>query len=313
MTQLELVDGVVRGAAFLEGLPGRSATVVGLAPEAAAAARLLHAAGARVRVEPGATRADLTGDALVVVTVATALRVPAVVAAREAGVPVLGDLDLAWLVTEADAFALTGGSGTGAALHLASALVDDRALLVAPTVEQLAAVQVFRPRVAVILPGAEPLAVRLIAHQTARDCLVLSDDDPGARAVARSARGHVVWLSAVHALDHGVYIARGRIAARLNGHVEEICPVAGIPPAQHESALAAVACALWTGLDPEVIGQFLIRRFALELPRVDSRLRHVMLGRVAWVRGVIEVAGSRAAPARSGIPARSDVASTMRL
>jgi len=160
MTQLELVDGVVRGAPFLEGLTGRSATVVGLAREAAAAARLLHAAGARVRVEPVATCADLTGDALVVVTVPTALRVPAVVAAREAGVPVLGDLDLAWLVTEADAFALTGGSGTGAASHLAAALVDDRALLVEPTVDQLAAVQVFRPRVAVILPGAERATAR---------------------------------------------------------------------------------------------------------------------------------------------------------
>lgn len=286
MTQLELVDGVVRGAAFLESLTGRSTSVVGLARETAAAARLLHAAGARVRVEPVATRADLTGDALVVVTVASALRAPAVVAARDAGVPVLGDLDLAWLVTEADAFALTGGSSAGAASHLAAALVDDRALLVEPTVDQLAAVQVFRPRVAVILPGAEPLAVRLIAHQTARDCLVLSNDDPGARAVARSARGHVVWLSTAHALDRGVYIARGRIVARLNGHVEEICPVAGIPPAQREPALAAVACALWTGLDPEVIGQVLIQRFAIERPLPDSLLKPVMLGRVGRFFGL---------------------------
>jgi len=289
MTQLELVDGVVRGAPFLQSLTGRSTTVVGLAGETPAAERILHAAGARVRVEPVATRADLTGDALVVVTVATALRAPAVVVARDAGVPVLGDLDLAWLVTESDAFALTGGSSAGAASHLAAALaaalVDDRALLVEPTVDQLAAVQVFRPRVAVILPGAEPLAVRLIAHQTARDCLVLSDDDPGARAVARAARGHVVWLSAAHALDRGVYIARGRIAARLNGHVEEICPAAGIPAAQREATLAAVACALWTGLDPELIGQVLVRRFAIERTESDSFLKPVMLGRVtSWVR-----------------------------
>ena len=286
MTQLELVDGVARGAPFLAGLTGRSTTVIGRANDAAAAAQLLHAAGARVRVEPVATRADLTGDALVVVTVATALRVPVVVAAREAGVPVLGDLDLAWLATEADAFALTGGSSAGAASHLAAVLVDDRALLVEPTADQLAAVQVFRPRVAVILPGAEPLAVRLIAHQTARDCLVLSNDDPGTRAVACPARGHVVWLSATHALDHGVYIARGRIAARLNGRVEEICPVAGIPLAQREPALAAVACALWIGFDPDVIGQALMRHFAIERAESDAFLKPVMLGRVtSWVRG----------------------------
>src|SRR5258706_16120290 len=92
MTQLELVDGVVRGAGFLESLAGRTTTVVGLAREAAAAARLLHGAGARVRVEPVATQADLTGDALVVVTVATAPRVPAGVAARGAGLPGPGGL-----------------------------------------------------------------------------------------------------------------------------------------------------------------------------------------------------------------------------
>src|SRR5437764_674690 len=156
MTQLELVDGMVRGVAFLQPLCRRLMTVVGFAREAAAAARLLHTAGAELRVEPLNTRADLTGDALVVVTVAAGLRAP-----------------------------------------------------------------------------------------------------------ARAARAHVVWLSTAHALDHGVYVARGRIAARLNGHVEEICPVAGIPEPQLEPALAAAACALWAGLDPDAIGHALVRRFAI--------------------------------------------------
>jgi UDP-N-acetylmuramoylalanine--D-glutamate ligase len=287
MTQLDLVDGVVRGAGFVEPLRGRSVTVVGLAREAAAAARLLHAAGARVRMEPVATGADLTGEALIVITVATALRTPAVVAARAAGVPVLGDLDLAWLVSEADAFALMGGSSAAAA-RLVSTLVAARAALMEPTIDQLAAMQVYRPRVAVILPGAEPLAVRLIAHQTSRDCLVLSQDDPGSRAVARAARAHVVWVSAMHALDHGVYIARGRVAARLNGHVEEICPIAGIPETQLEATLAAAACALWAGLDPEAIGTELIKRFAIERPASDGLLMPVMVGRVgSWLRHLV--------------------------
>src|SRR5207244_6907386 len=93
---------------------------------------------------------------------------------------------------------------------------------------QLSAMQVFRPRVAVILRGAPPIAVRLVRHQTGRDCLVVTDD-PALRALAGVSRARVVWLSPEHALDHGVYVAFSRIAARLNGRVEEICPVDGIP------------------------------------------------------------------------------------
>ena len=312
MTQLELVDGVVRGAAFLEQLAGRPVTVIGTPREAAAVAKTLQAAGAQVRVEPVATRADLTGNALVVVTAATALRARAIVAARQAGVTVLGDLDVAWLASGAEAFAITGGADAGAATELAAALLtahdrsvvafgDDATgvahegdvLLVEPSVDQLSAMQVFRPRVAVILRGAAPLAVRLIGHQTARDCLVVADD-PALRAVARVSRARVVWLSPEHALDHGVYVARGRIAARLNGHVEEICAVAGIPAPELEATLAAVACALWAGLDPEAIGAALTRRFALEPGRADRLLTPVVVGRVSFGLASARTLASRA-------------------
>src|SRR5437773_5249789 len=62
MTQLELLDGVVRGSAFLEQLTGRPVTVIGKAREAAAVAKTLQTAGAEVRMEPVATRVDLTGN-----------------------------------------------------------------------------------------------------------------------------------------------------------------------------------------------------------------------------------------------------------
>jgi UDP-N-acetylmuramoylalanine-D-glutamate ligase len=287
MTQLELVDGAVRGSAFLEQLTGSPVTIVGQAREAAAVVKILQAAGAQVRVEAAATRVDLTGDALVVVTGATALHARAVVAARQAGVAVLGDLDVAWLASGAEAFAITSGAEAGTATALAAAILaahdrsvvsytDEAAggtresdvLLVEPSVDQLSAMQVFRPRVAVILRGAQPLAVRLIEHQTARDCLVVTDD-PALRALAGVSRAGVVWLSPEHAVDHGVYVARGRIAARLNGHVEEIGPVDGVPATELEATLAAVACALWAGLDPEAIGTALTRRFLAERDRVD--------------------------------------------
>jgi UDP-N-acetylmuramoylalanine--D-glutamate ligase len=53
-----------------------------------------------------------------------------------------------------------------------------------------------------------------------------------------------------------VFVAGGWIAARLNGHVERICPVEDITlRGQHnvENVLAATACVLWTGMAPAAI------------------------------------------------------------
>jgi UDP-N-acetylmuramoylalanine-D-glutamate ligase len=290
MTPLDLVEGAVRGVAFLESLARRPVTVVGLKRDAAAAIRLLEARGADVRVEPVATTADLTREALLVVADARALAEPAVTAARDAGVLVLSDLDVVWLASGVEAFAITGGQDPGAATHLAGAVLATRArtvgvvdgidcdvedadvLLVEPSPNHLATMQVFRPRVAILLRGADGLAARLTTHQTMRDCLVVADDDPELRGVARATRAHVVWLSATRALEHGVYVARGQVTARLNGHVEEICQAPAVPVPQLEAALAAVACALWAGLDSDAIGAALGRRFAVQRA-IGDRLR----------------------------------------
>ena len=282
MTPLELVEGAVRGVAFLESLAGRPVTVIGHAEGAARAERLLQARDADVRVDGPFTVVDLTGEALVVVTDAHALDAPAVVQARAAGVLVLSDLDVAWLASGVEAFAITGGRDPRSATRLTAAVLAQRArtvgvvddavcevddadvLLVEPSPAHLAAIQVFRPRVAILLRGAEPSAARLTTHQTMRDCLVVADDDPDLRDVARATRAHVVWLSATRALEHGVYVARGQVASRLNGQVEEICSAPALPIAQLEAVLAAVACALWAGLDSEAIGAALVRRFVMD-------------------------------------------------
>ena len=294
MTQVELVEGEVRGATFLESLAPGSISVVGPLHDASPALRLLLEAGAYVRVvpEPARPGADLTGAAVVVVTTPSALKDPAVAAAREAGVLVLSDLDVAWLVQGVETFAIAGGAET--ATQLAAAALGTHArfvnilgtdegggygepdfLVVAPSSDQLATMQVFRPRVAVMLRGANPLAVRLTARQSARDCLVLLDDDPIMVRLARATRAHVVWLSTGHPLEHGVYVEDGFIAARLNGYVEEICPAPRLSPVYLEDALAAVACALWAGLDPGLIGKTLTRRFATERVGADRIGRQV--------------------------------------
>jgi len=330
MTQLELVDGALRGEAFLAALKDARVTVVGLARQTTTAARLLHGAGARIRVEPVFTRADLTTEHLVVVTAAAALDSPAVAGARAAGVLVLGELDLGWCATEAEALAVADGPAAGVVVRFARAILahqgrpvlaaggaepelvacapgfsPDGLLLVEPSPAQLATAQCFRPRVAVVVAGSRAQDLdRLLAHQTPRDCVVLDADDADARTLAGAARARVLWCSATGALDHGVYIARGRIAARLNRRVEEICPVAGLSRGLLPAALAAVACALWAGMAPDAIGD------ALAPGRLAAAVRPVVNGPAAlappvdlWRRAARpddQGPGSRAPWARSG-------------
>jgi UDP-N-acetylmuramoylalanine-D-glutamate ligase len=279
MTEMEWWDGLLRGDAFLASLEHARVIVLGHARQAAAATRLLRQAGADVRVEPMFTRADLSGVNLVVVTAGGAVDSPAVAAARAAGVTVLGELDLGWCATEADTLAIVGPGADGAVRFAAAVLgrqgrevvsagenetgladwpvafSPDGLILVAPSRAELATVQIFRPRVAVVMPGAGLMPkAALFANQTPRDCLVLDAEDADARRLAHEARASVLWCSVAGALDHGVYVAGGRIASRLNGHVEEICPVAGLSTAVLPAALAAVACALWVGMAPDAIG-----------------------------------------------------------
>jgi UDP-N-acetylmuramoylalanine--D-glutamate ligase len=284
MLTLDHVPTTTRGALFLDALAGRPVTVVGFAREAAPALRRLHAAGAHVRrLDPGKPAANLAGEALVVVTAAAALHSFPVAAARAAGVRVLSDLDVAWCATEADAFALAGGRSAtrGGALFTAvlaahgrlvgslpepdGAAPDPDVVLVEPTIDQIAAIQAFRPRVAAVLPGAEPIAPRLLAQQTASDCLVLSADDPHGAAIARAGRAPALWLSATRPVNRGVYVERGRITARLNGSLEDIGPAHGVADADLEPALLATACALWMGLAPRTIGAALARCLDVEI------------------------------------------------
>src|SRR5688500_2021999 len=125
-------DLALRGPAYLETLRGRRVVVVGIARSGVAAARVCHAAGAEVVVTDAKPLAALGAAAralpalgaryvpdaeavaevrradLVVVSPGVPFDVPVTSAARNAGVPVIGELELGWRATEADTIAITG-------------------------------------------------------------------------------------------------------------------------------------------------------------------------------------------------------------
>jgi UDP-N-acetylmuramoylalanine--D-glutamate ligase len=134
---------------------------------------------------------------------------------------------------------------------------------------QLDTTELLRPRVAAVLNVTPDhldrhktferyvlAKSRIFANQTPADCAVLNADDPVAASFASRTRARVLWFSRLKPLDHGVFVSDAWIVAKLNGDAEEICPLTEIPlRGQHnvENALAAAACALWTGLSPESI------------------------------------------------------------
>src|SRR5882724_5613799 len=268
--------------------------------------------GVRLVTGSGDPMAAFAGAELVVVSPGVPLDTPALGSARARQVPIIGELELGWRATEADTIAITGTNGktTTTALTGSILALQPRPVLVAGNIGtplaahalefptdglvvcevssfQLETTELFQPRVAVVLnltpdhldrhrtfEAYGDAKVRIFANQTAADCAVLNADDEATRQMASRARAPIVWFSRRRELSHGVFVRDGRIAAKLNGHVEEICPLSEIfLRGQHnvENVLAATACALWTGVSPAAI------RAAI------ARFRGVA-HRIEWVR-----------------------------
>jgi UDP-N-acetylmuramoylalanine--D-glutamate ligase len=238
--------------------------------------------------------AAFEGAELVVVSPGVPLELPALAAARACGVPVIGELELGWRVMEAELIAITGTNGKTTTTTLTGELVGGtgRPLLVGGNIGtplcahaldfpadglavaevssfQLDTIELLRPRVAAVLNVTPDhldrhktferyveAKAKIFANQMPTDCAVLNADDPVAATLAPRTHARVLWFSRLTPLDHGVFVREGWIVAKLNGHVEEICPLSEIPlRGQHnvENVLAAAACALWAGLSPESI------------------------------------------------------------
>jgi UDP-N-acetylmuramoylalanine--D-glutamate ligase len=331
----EEMSGNDRGQAYRRWLDGRTVSVVGLARSGIAAARLIRRLGGRVLASDSGAPESLSAEAwqleregcrlwtgghpaeafdraeLVVVSPGVPLTLPALDAVKARGVPVIGELELGWLVMEADLIAITGTNGKTTTTTLTGELLraQVRPTLVAGNIGtplsehaldfpadglvvaevssfQLESTARFHPRVAAVLNitpdhldrhGTLERYVeskaRILANQSAADCAILNSDDPMAAALASRAPGQVLWFSRLQPLRHGVFVRDGWIVAKLNGHVEPICPVGEITlRGQHnvENVLAATACALWTGMAPEVI-----RRGIAEFRGVEHRIERV--------------------------------------
>ena len=264
-------------------LADRRVVVVGAARSGLAAAELARSRGARVTVtdlrtdvealavwRPGDVTLELGGHRprtfaaadLIVLSPGVPPRQPAVDVARRAGVPVIGEIELAWRLLEGRVIAITGTKGksttttlVGRMLEAAgldarvsgnigralSAQVDGSTARTVHVVEvssfQLETTETFRPWIAVLLNlSADHLdrhaseaeyadaKARIFSRQGAADWAVVNADDPAALALAARGAARQLPFAIETRLDEGVGLEGDAIVHRTAAGARRLVP-----------------------------------------------------------------------------------------
>ena len=266
---------------------GQQVVVVGAARSGIAAAELLVRRGARVRLQDlktqideetrlraagvevqlgGHDEASLLAADLIVLSPGVPVEQPALAAARRAGVPMIGELELASRWLRGRIVAITGTKGksttttlTGRMLEAGgrrvlvggnigralSAQVDESTEDTIHVVEassfQLESTETLRPWIAVLLnfspdhldrhASVDAYArakARIFANQGEGDWAVLNADDPPALALAGTPRARRLLFSTQRRLADGVVIIGGAIVRRTGEGEQPLVPLSAI-------------------------------------------------------------------------------------
>jgi UDP-N-acetylmuramoylalanine--D-glutamate ligase len=311
---------------------GKKVLVVGLGKSGLAAALFLRRRGAQVTVSDVRSAEQLGKDIpalleegiaveagghglltfrrqdLIVVSPGVPLNTPELVQVRRFGLPILGELELAFRFLKGKTIAITGSNGkttttalTGEILNApvggnigipVIALVDesrdDAWSVLEVSSFQLETTEHFRPDIAVVLnvtpdhldrhgtfENYVAAKERIFANQTAEDALVLNADDDVTQRMAARAKSRVFWFSAKRVVRQGAFVHEGAIVFRSSelGAPEFILKVENVPLKGHhnvENVLAAACAARLAGIAPETI------RAAVEtFKAVEHRLEYV--------------------------------------
>ena len=262
-----VVVGAARsGVAAAELIAGRGGLVVLTdVRETIAEAKRLKDVG--VTLELGGHRADTLASAeLIVLSPGVSPRLPIVDRARQRGVPVISEVELASRWLRGRIVAVTGTKGkstttvlTGRILEAAgktaivggnvgtalSSQVEQTAPDVIHVVEtssfQLELIETFQPWIAVFLnlspdhldrhvtfgEYAEAKA-RIFANQTSSDAMVINADDPQVLDIARRGRAKQVLFGMADSIDEGVTVTGDHVAYRSASGDRPLLPLSSI-------------------------------------------------------------------------------------
>ena len=198
---------------------------------------------------------------ILLISPGVAIDSPIVLAAREKGIPVTGELEVASQLADGTLVALTGTNGKtttvsllgeiyraagklayvagniGYPLSAAAMLSKPEDMLVAEVSSfQLETTDTFRPRVAAVLNVTEDhlnrhytmenyIAVKrhIFDRQKPCDTAVLNWDDAACRAMAEGLAAKVAFFSRKEAVEAGACVIGGKIVIRWNGEEKTVC------------------------------------------------------------------------------------------
>src|SRR5579863_705753 len=315
-------------------LNGKRVLVVGLGKSGVASALFLSKRGATVAVSDAKSQEQLRDEIpllldhgisvetgqhgertfrdqdLIVVSPGVPVDVPQLVHARERGIPVIGEVELAAQFLKGHVIAITGSNGKTTTTTLVGAIISaagrnalvggnigtpaitfvDRAgdeawVVLEVSSFQLETIETFHPQIAVVL-NVTPDHLdrhgsfdnylsakgRIFENQTGKDFAVLNADNEPADAMASQTKAAVHRFSRTKEVN-GAFVRGDEIVWRGADGDHEIMPVGEISlKGAHnvENVLAAVAVGMLAGVEPKQI-----RRAVASFHAVEHRLEYV--------------------------------------
>jgi UDP-N-acetylmuramoylalanine--D-glutamate ligase len=322
-------------------IEGKRVLVVGLGKSGIASALFLADRGARVAVSDTKSEEELHHEIpqlldrgvvveagyhnertfkeqeLIVISPGVPSDVPQLEQARRAGIPVIGEVELAARYLKGQIVAITGSNGKTTTTTLAGEIIaasgkptlvggnigtpaisfvatatDDTWVVLEVSSFQLETIETLDPKIAVVLnvtpdhldrhhtfENYAAAKARIFENQTAADFAVLNADDSTCAAMAGKTKAPVYWFSRQHVVEHGAYVRGGEIVWRDGDREQAIMPAAeiGLKGAHNVENVLAGVCA---GVLAGVDSAD-IRRAVAAFKAVEHRLEYV-----ATIRGV---------------------------
>lgn len=248
---------------------------------------------------------------LIVTSPGVALTIEPIIQAKALKIPIVGEMELAFKYSKSPFIAITGTNGKTTTTALCGQILKDAGrnvfvggnignpliseinnytkndIIIAETSSfQLETVQLFKPKIAIILNITPDHLDRhksmeeyvrckanIFKAQTESDFLILNYDDLQVRKLAQDAKSKVIFFSRNIKLENGIYVEKEVIYERLETTPNSICKTSDIKiKGDHnlENSLAAIAAALIMGIEKDQIAKTL-----KSFPGVHHRLEPV--------------------------------------
>lgn len=247
---------------------------------------------------------------LVVLSPGVPTDLPVILAMKEHGIQVIGEVELAYAFGKGDVLAITGTNGKttttsllgeimkchqeevfvvgniGNPYTVAAGQMTEHSVAVAEMSSfQLESIETFRPKVSAILNftpdhlnrhhtmEAYVEAKKQIAkNQTAEDYCVLNYEDERTKAFGEEVKAQVLYFSSAHKLERGIYLDDGKMIYK-NPEEVIVCHVDELQILgihNYENVMAAVAMAAVYGVPMDTI-----RKAILAFKGVEHRIEYV--------------------------------------